>query len=128
MTPVILEYGMIEFPFPAMCISDSTSFAIVKYSQAINNFERKFLELLSYNVTVSSSLYAKYYFELRSLCEANMRKFGLKPLSSEQAKRLEAGGSASSSMGGAEAALKETHSAMTTEEMKPARRSRAVIS
>lgn len=58
--------------------------------KAINLFERKFLELLSYNVTVSSSLYAKYYFELRSLCESNDRRFGLGPLDPDQANHLEA--------------------------------------
>ena len=94
--------------------------------KAINTFERMFLELLSYNVTVSASLYAKYYFELRSLCEANMRKFGLEPLSVEQAKKLEAGGDARASLG--EMRLKESHSAMTRADMKPASRSRAVLS
>lgn len=58
--------------------------------KAINLFERKFLELLSYNVTVSSSLYAKYYFELRSLCESNDRRFVLDPLDPGQAAHLEA--------------------------------------
>ena len=33
----------------------------------INKLEKKFLELIQYNVTVKSNLYAKYYFELRAL-------------------------------------------------------------
>jgi len=33
----------------------------------INRLEQKFLELIKYNVTVKSSLYAKYYFALRAL-------------------------------------------------------------
>ena len=37
----------------------------------INRLEQKFLELIQYNVTVKSSLYAKYYFELRALFKDN---------------------------------------------------------
>ena len=33
----------------------------------INKLEQKFLELIQYNVTVKSSMYAKYYFALRAL-------------------------------------------------------------
>ena len=29
----------------------------------------QFLELIEYNVSVTASLYASYYFELRTLCE-----------------------------------------------------------
>lgn len=35
----------------------------------INMLEKQFLELLQYNVTITASLYASYYFELRTLCE-----------------------------------------------------------
>jgi hypothetical protein len=35
--------------------------------QAINRLERQFCEALSWNLYISSSLYAKYYFALRSL-------------------------------------------------------------
>merc|ERR1719217_731801 len=31
----------------------------------INNLEKKFLELLEYNVSITASMYASYYFELR---------------------------------------------------------------
>lgn len=41
----------------------------------INMLERKFLDLLEFKLTVSSSLYAQYYFELRSICEENAQKY-----------------------------------------------------
>ena len=49
----------------------------------------QFLELIQYNVSISSSLYASYYFELRTLCEKAERAFSLKPLSEEQQRALE---------------------------------------
>ena len=49
--------------------------------QEINRLEKKFLELIEYNVSITSSLYASYYFELRTLCEKAERDFTLKPLS-----------------------------------------------
>jgi len=55
----------------------------------INFLERKFLDLLEFKLTVSSSLYAQYYFELRSICEENSQTFNLKPLTKAQARRLE---------------------------------------
>ena len=42
-------------------------------TQEINLLEQKFLELLSYNVTITSGLYAKYYFELRSLSKNDVK-------------------------------------------------------
>ena len=36
-------------------------------SQEINVLEKKFLELIQYNVAIKSTLYARYYFELRAL-------------------------------------------------------------
>lgn len=56
----------------------------------VNEMERRFLDMIKYQVTVSSSLFARYYFELRHLAEENNRKFRLAPLSKEQADRLEA--------------------------------------
>ncbi len=41
--------------------------------------EQKLLELLQYHVTIKSSLYAKYYFELRALFK-NDKEFPLKPI------------------------------------------------
>ena len=42
---------------------------------------RQFLQLIDFNVSISASLYASYYFELRTLCEKAERDFTLKPLS-----------------------------------------------
>ena len=42
-----------------------------------------------YNVTVKSSLYAKYYFELRALFKDNQKEFPLKPLDKGDAEKLE---------------------------------------
>ncbi|XP_015776609.1 PREDICTED: cyclin-Y-like protein 1 [Acropora digitifera] len=56
----------------------------------MNELERAFLELLQFNINVPSSVYAKYYFDLRSLADANDLVFPLEPLSKERAKKLEA--------------------------------------
>ncbi|XP_060950004.1 cyclin-Y isoform X1 [Limanda limanda] len=56
----------------------------------MNELERQFLELLQFNINVPSSVYAKYYFDLRSLAEANNLSFPLEPLSREKAQKLEA--------------------------------------
>ncbi|KAJ6666640.1 hypothetical protein lerEdw1_020364 [Lerista edwardsae] len=56
----------------------------------MNELERQFLELLQFNINVPSSVYAKYYFDLRSLAEANNLSFPLEPLSRERAYKLEA--------------------------------------
>lgn len=54
----------------------------------VNHMERKFLELLQYNVNVKSSLYAKYYFELRTLRDGE-ESFPLQPLKPDQERRLQ---------------------------------------
>jgi len=54
----------------------------------INLLEKQLLSLLEYNVSISASLYASYYFELRTLCEKAERPFTLKPLSEEQQQSL----------------------------------------
>ncbi|KAG1953732.1 cyclin-Y [Pimephales promelas] len=56
----------------------------------MNELERQFLELLQFNINVPSSVYAKYYFDLRSLSEANNLNFPLEPLSRDKAQKLEA--------------------------------------
>lgn len=56
----------------------------------MNELERAFLELLQFNINVPSSVYAKYYFDLRSLADANDLIFPLEPLSKERARKLEA--------------------------------------
>jgi len=58
-------------------------------TEEINRLEQKFLELIQYNVTVKSGLYAKYYFELRALFK-NDAEFPLTPLDAQSAQRLEA--------------------------------------
>ena len=55
-----------------------------------NELERQFLELLEFNINVPSSVYAKYYFDLRTLALANDLQLPLQPLHSERAARLEA--------------------------------------
>lgn len=54
----------------------------------INRLEKQFLELVQYNVSISASLYASYYFELRTLCEKQERDWSLKPLTEEQQRNL----------------------------------------
>ncbi|CAL8401096.1 cyclin-Y isoform X2 [Gadus morhua] len=56
----------------------------------MNELERQFLELLQFNINVPSSVYAKYYFDLRSMAEANNLSFPLEPLSRDKAQKLEA--------------------------------------
>ncbi|XP_057683997.1 cyclin-Y-like protein 1 [Corythoichthys intestinalis] len=56
----------------------------------VNEMERNFLELLQFNINVPASVYAKYYFDLRSLADDNNFGFPLEPLSNKQAKKLEA--------------------------------------
>ena len=49
-------------------------------TEQLNSLEKKFLELIQYNVTVKSSLYAKYYFELRALFKENEKEYPLVPI------------------------------------------------
>nr|XP_002122872.3 cyclin-Y-like protein 1 [Ciona intestinalis] len=56
----------------------------------MNAMERQFLELLNFNINVPSSVYAKYYFDLRSLADSNNLSFPCEPLSKERARKLEA--------------------------------------
>jgi hypothetical protein len=55
----------------------------------INRLEQKLLELIQFSVTVKSSLYAKYYFELRALFKENASEFPLEPLDKTKAEELE---------------------------------------
>ena len=55
----------------------------------INNLEKAFLDLIEYNVSITASLYASYYFELRTLCEkAGPGRETAKPLSADAEKLL----------------------------------------
>ena len=46
--------------------------------------------MVQFNINVPSSVYAKYYFSLRTLAEANDLTFPAEPLSKERAQKLEA--------------------------------------
>lgn len=55
----------------------------------INSLERLFLSLIDYNVGVTKSEYAKYYFILRTYAEKNRRSFPLKPLAVDTVRKLQ---------------------------------------
>ena len=55
-----------------------------------NNLERRYLELLQFNINVTSSVYVKYYFELRKLADKNDLTFPAEPLKEARAQKLEA--------------------------------------
>lgn len=54
-----------------------------------NELERQFLECLEFNIDVPSSVYAKYYYDLRTLAMANDLQLPLQPLYKERAIKLE---------------------------------------
>nr|CAB3228941.1 cyclin-Y-like protein 1 [Phallusia mammillata] len=56
----------------------------------MNEMERQFLTLLNFNINVPSSVYAKYYFDLRTLATAHNLMFPMEPLGKERATKLEA--------------------------------------
>jgi hypothetical protein len=56
----------------------------------MNELERQFLECLEFNINVPSSVYAKYYYELRMLAIANDLQLPIHPLYKERAEKLEA--------------------------------------
>jgi len=53
-----------------------------------NNLEREFLNAIHFNVTIKTSIYAKWYYELRSL-SVRTDNNSSEPLDSEGAKKLE---------------------------------------
>ena len=74
------------------CLSNA-DFSVIAASytlKEVNDLEVKFLQLLQYNVSITASLYASYYFELRTLCEKKNATLNMKPLGADEAKSLEA--------------------------------------
>ena len=59
-------------------------------AEDVNELEREFLHLLQFNTNVPQSVFVKYYFELRTLAEANDLAYPPEPLSRERALKLEA--------------------------------------
>ncbi|EHH59419.1 hypothetical protein EGM_09527 [Macaca fascicularis] len=55
----------------------------------INELERQFLQLIDYNIKVSGSVYAKYYFDLRSLAKDNSLHLPFYLLNKERAQNLQ---------------------------------------
>ena len=56
----------------------------------VNEMERSFLELLQFDINVPSSIYAKYYFDLRTFSDFNHISLPLEPMSKRKAVYLEA--------------------------------------
>ena len=55
-----------------------------------NELEREFLHLLQFNTNVPQSVFVKYFFDLRTLAEANDLSYPPEPLTRERAQKLEA--------------------------------------
>jgi len=48
--------------------------------KTINQLEREFLKMIGFNLDISASVYAEYYFKLRSLAEISDKTFPRHPL------------------------------------------------
>lgn len=59
-------------------------------SKIRNELEREYVQLLQFNVNVGSSIYAKYYFDLRQLAKEHQISFPDELLTKEKAIKLEA--------------------------------------
>jgi hypothetical protein len=74
------------------CYLQNCDFAFIYpffVTEEINKLEKKFLELIQYNVIVKSHLYARYYFELRALFKDSEKEFPTKVLVKKDAEKLE---------------------------------------
>jgi len=58
--------------------------------QDLNLLEKEFLSSLQFTVSLKSSVYAKYYFDLRALSDVDDEHFPVKPLDKDGAALLEA--------------------------------------
>ena len=58
-------------------------------AQDLAQLEKVLLRMLQFNVSLKSSDYTKYYFELREFAEQDSRNFPLKPLDKAGAQKLE---------------------------------------
>lgn len=76
----------------------------------MNDLECTYLEMLQFNMNVDSSVYTKYYFDLRALAETAERAFPLEPLNMEGAARLQALSSKRQQMVKEESMLRNAHS------------------
>merc|ERR1712113_1209887 len=56
----------------------------------VNELEREFLHLLQFNTNVPQSVFVKYFFDLRTLAEANDLSYPPEPLTKERSQKLEA--------------------------------------
>ena len=54
-----------------------------------NELEREYIQVLQFNVDVASSIYAKYYFDLRQIAKENQISFPDELLTKEKAIKLE---------------------------------------
>jgi len=63
--------------FPALTATD------------LGKLEREYLLSLQFTVTLKASVYAKYYFDLRSIAEQNEKNFPLKPMTKEELQAIE---------------------------------------
>lgn len=92
----------------------------------MNELERMFLELLQYNINVPSSVYAKYYFDLRALAERNNFQLPNQPLDPKRARKLEAIARLCDEKFSLPS--RKIHRSNSVDDMKSKRRSIAVIS